>query len=150
VFHFFCHFLPFFAILLSFFVIFFVNFPIFTIKNPNYIIKTPNYTIKTPKFTIKIPKFTIKTPNFTIKTPKFTIKIPKFPIKTPYLNPLVAMKDAKIMNLIEGTDLRTMLLKHQTELDGLARGHAREMERERVKAYDSDDFNDIFGIGGAF
>jgi hypothetical protein len=30
------------------------------------------------------------------------------------------------------------------------RGHAREMERERVKAYDSDDFNDIFGIGGAF
>jgi hypothetical protein len=30
------------------------------------------------------------------------------------------------------------------------RGHAREMEREGVKAYDSDTYFDIFGIGGAF
>jgi hypothetical protein len=30
------------------------------------------------------------------------------------------------------------------------RGHAREMEREGVKAYDFDTYFDIFGIGGAF
>jgi hypothetical protein len=108
--------------------------------------KTPNFPLKPPQN----PQFYYQNPQISYQKSQFPIKNPNFPIKTPYLNPLVAMKDAKIMNLIEGTDLRTMLLKHQTELDGLARGHAREMERERVKAYDYRKYFDIFGISGAF
>jgi chromosome segregation ATPase len=47
---------------------------------------------------------------------------------------MLSMKDAKIMNLIEGTDLRQLLVQHQTEMDGLRRAHDKEMERERENA----------------
>ncbi|KAI9094642.1 hypothetical protein DFS34DRAFT_237920 [Phlyctochytrium arcticum] len=45
-----------------------------------------------------------------------------------YADMMVA-KDAKIMNLIEGSDLQNLMQKHEMDLENVRKDHAREIER---------------------
>ncbi|KAI8839289.1 hypothetical protein BC829DRAFT_29855 [Chytridium lagenaria] len=42
---------------------------------------------------------------------------------------MMVSKDAKIMNLIEGSDLQTLIQKHELDIENLRKDHAREIER---------------------
>ncbi|KAJ3011508.1 UNVERIFIED_CONTAM: hypothetical protein HDU68_001638 [Siphonaria sp. JEL0065] len=41
---------------------------------------------------------------------------------------MMVSKDAKIMNLIEGSDLQTLMQKHELDMENLRKDHAREIE----------------------
>jgi hypothetical protein len=47
---------------------------------------------------------------------------------------MITSKDAKIMNLIEGTDFSRILMKHQMELEGMKKTHEREIDVVREQA----------------
>ncbi|KAJ3191736.1 hypothetical protein HK101_007449 [Irineochytrium annulatum] len=42
---------------------------------------------------------------------------------------MMVSKDAKIMNLIEGSDLQALIQKHELDMENLRKDHAREIER---------------------
>ena len=45
---------------------------------------------------------------------------------------MMRAKDAKIMNLIEGTDFQALLIKHELDIEQLKRIHADEIDKVRV------------------
>lgn len=55
-------------------------------------------------------------------------------IKDAHFHTMITSKDAKIMNLIEGTDFSRILMKHQMELEGLKKKHERDVEAVREQA----------------
>ncbi|KAJ3391305.1 hypothetical protein HDU84_006221 [Entophlyctis sp. JEL0112] len=48
--------------------------------------------------------------------------------KDKFYSDLMVSKDAKIMNLIEGSDLQTLMQKHELDLENLRKDHAREID----------------------
>lgn len=52
--------------------------------------------------------------------------------KDKFYTDLMVAKDAKIMNLIEGSDLRTLLQQHELDIESLRKVHAREVERVKT------------------
>jgi hypothetical protein len=54
--------------------------------------------------------------------------------KDQHFNQMVTSKDAKIMNLIEGTDVQRVLVRHQMELEQMRRLHERDIEQARESA----------------
>ncbi|KAJ3210378.1 hypothetical protein HDU67_005370 [Dinochytrium kinnereticum] len=45
---------------------------------------------------------------------------------------MMVSKDAKIMNLIEGSDLQTLIQKHELDIENLRKDHVREIERVKL------------------
>ncbi|EPZ35405.1 hypothetical protein O9G_003816 [Rozella allomycis CSF55] len=51
--------------------------------------------------------------------------------KDKFYTEMMIAKDAKIMNLVEGSDMQSLIQKHEVDLENLRRDHAREMARIR-------------------
>ena len=49
-------------------------------------------------------------------------------VKDQHYDEMMTAKDAKIMNLIEGTDFQALLIKHEMEMEQLRRKHAEDIE----------------------
>lgn len=53
--------------------------------------------------------------------------------KDQHFDTMMTAKDAKIMNLIEGTDLQAILIKHEQEIEQLRRSHADDLQAMRQR-----------------
>jgi len=54
-------------------------------------------------------------------------------VKDQHFDMMMTSKDAKIMNLIEGTDFQSLLVKHELELEQVRRAHMDELENMRIR-----------------
>ncbi|KAI9357333.1 hypothetical protein DFJ73DRAFT_204935 [Zopfochytrium polystomum] len=57
---------------------------------------------------------------------------------------MMVSKDAKIMNLIEGSDMQTLMQKHELDIENLRKEHAREIER--VKSDQESEQKNLIGL----
>jgi hypothetical protein len=64
--------------------------------------------------------------------------------KDKFYTDLMVVKDAKIMALIEGSDLQSLMQKHELELENVKKEHAKEIER--VKSDQETESKNIIGL----
>ncbi len=64
-----------------------------------------------------------------------------------HFDEMMTSKDAKIMNLIEGTDFQALLVQHEMEVENLKRLHIDELERVRMEV-ERGQKNKIEGLIG--